>query len=151
MTEEDRPFIRPASTPDFLLAIALDLSCRFQEITGLDTEVDSHYRRPAIPGLHLPRPGRSGGAGNITMRKGIFIKDKFRAWYNEIKLNTVKPTTMTIDIVSQPEPTDKPPFRWTLSGARPTKIFAPDFPSDAQEIAVESVEIAYEAVTVSEF
>jgi phage tail-like protein len=81
------------------------------------------------------------------MRKGIFVNDnKFWTWYNEIKLNTIARRTVTISLLDEE---GNPRMTWTLNNAWPTKITGTDLKSEGNEVAVESVEIAYETLVVS--
>ncbi len=45
--------------------------------------------------------------------------------------------------------TGAPQYRWTLNNAFPVKVTGTDLKSDGNEVAVESIEIAYETMTVS--
>ena len=81
------------------------------------------------------------------MRKGIFVGDvKFWAWYNEIKMNTIKRRTVVINLLDD---TGTPKMVWTLNNAFPTKITGTDLKAEGNEIAVASMEIAYETLAVS--
>jgi len=84
--------------------------------------------------------------GNVTMKKGIFAKDaKFFTWYSEIKLNTIKRRTVIISLLDE---TGNPKMTWTLNNAFPTKITGTDLKSEGNEVAVESIEIAFETLQV---
>jgi phage tail-like protein len=81
------------------------------------------------------------------MRKGIFVNDaKFFAWYSEIKLNVIKRRTVVINLLDEK---GNPKMTWTLNNAWPTKITGTDLKSEGNEVAVESVEIAFETLTVA--
>jgi phage tail-like protein len=87
-----------------------------------------------------------GRVGNVTMRKGIFVGDvKFWAWYNEIKMNTVKRRTVVINLLDE---TAAPKMVWTLNNAFPTKITGADLKAEGNEIAIESLELVYETIEV---
>lgn len=88
-----------------------------------------------------------GKVGNVTMRKGIFVTDaKLWTWYSEIKMNTIKRRTVVINLLDE---TGNPKMVWTLNNAWPTKITGTDLKSEGNEVAVESVEIAFETLTVA--
>ena len=136
--------------PKFYFSVQLgeDCSASFQEVTGLNSETQSieyrHGNSPLIYPIKMPGLGK---VGNVTMRKGVFVADsKLWSWYNEIKLNTIKRRTVVISLLDQ---NGAPKMVWTLNNAWPTKISGADLKSDGNEVAVESVEIAFETLTVS--
>lgn len=84
--------------------------------------------------------------GNITMKKGVFAKDhQFWDWYNQIKMNTIKRETVTIQLLDEQ---GSPVMTWTLQNAWPTKITSTDVKSDGNEVAIETIEIAHEGLTI---
>jgi phage tail-like protein len=81
------------------------------------------------------------------MRKGIFVNDsKFWTWYNEIKMNTIARRTVVVNLLDE---TGTPKMVWTLNNAWPTKITGTDLKSEGNEVAVESIELAFETLTVA--
>ncbi len=119
----------------------------FQEISGLDTEAQiieyRHDDSPQFSTIKMPGIQKSG---NITMRKGIFKSDnKSWDWFNEIKMNTIKRKRVTIQLLDE---AGSPTITWVLSNAYPTKITGTDLKSDGNEIAIESIEITHEGITI---
>lgn len=136
--------------PKFYFSVQLgeDKSVSFQEVDGLNTETQvieyRHGNSPIFYPIKMPGLGR---VGNVTMRKGIFVKDsKLFAWYSEIKLNTIKRRTVVVNLLDE---AGNPKMTWTLNNAWPTKITGTDLKSEGNEVAVESVEIAFETLTVT--
>ena len=85
--------------------------------------------------------------GNVTLKKGIFVNDNnFWKWYDAIKMNTIKRETVVIQLLDE---SAKPTMTWTLSNAWPTKITGTDMKSDANEVAVETLELAHEGLTIA--
>lgn len=80
------------------------------------------------------------------MKKGVFKSDqKFWDWFNQIKLNTTKRETLTISLLDE---TGAPTMVWTLANAWPIKITGTDLKAEGNEVAVETIEIAYEGLTI---
>jgi phage tail-like protein len=133
--------------PSFYFSAQLGpgLTSQFQEVNGMEEEAPV-YRHETVPS---PTPARTPAVsqGNVTLRKGIFVNDtKFWTWYNEIKMNIVARRTITISLLDE---AGKPKTTWTLNNAFPTKINTPDLKTEGNEVAVESLEIAYETLVVS--
>jgi phage tail-like protein len=125
-----------------------DSSVSFQEASGLESETKPieyrHGNSPVFYPIKMPGLGR---VGNVTMRKGIFVNDqRFWDWYNEIKMNTIARRTVVVNLLDE---TGSPKMVWTLNNAFPTKITGTDLKSEGNEVAVESVEIAFETLTVA--
>ena len=120
----------------------------FQEVDGLDSETQViEYRHGDSPSFYPIKMPGLGKVGNVTMRKGIFVNDnKFWDWYNEIKLNTIARRTVTISLLDEE---GNPRMTWTLNNAWPTKITGTDLKSEGNEVAVESIEVAYETLVVA--
>jgi phage tail-like protein len=120
----------------------------FQEISGLDTETQPiEYRAGNSPEFStLKMPGIKK-TGNVTLKKGVFAKDnKFWDWYNQIKLNVIKRVPVTIQLCDE---AGKATMSWTLANAWPTKITGTDLKSDGNEVAVETLEVAHEGLTIA--
>ncbi|MBK8251178.1 MAG: phage tail protein [Polyangiaceae bacterium] len=136
--------------PKFYFSVQLgdDTSVSFQEVTGLETETKVIEYRHGNSNIFYPlkMPGL-GRVGNVTMRKGIFVKDaRFWAWYNEIKMNTIARRTVVVSLLDE---TGAPKMVWTLNNAWPTKLTGTDLKSEGNEVAIESLEIAFETMTVA--
>lgn len=136
--------------PKFYFAATFgdDSSISFQEVDGLNSETQPieyrHGNSPVFYPIKMPGLGR---VGNVTMRKGIFVNDsKFWTWYNEIKMNTIARRTVVVNLLDE---TGTPKMVWTLNNAWPTKITGTDLKSEGNEVAVESIELAFETLTVA--
>lgn len=119
----------------------------FQEVSGLDIETQViEYRAgnsPTFSTIKMPGIVKSG---NVTLKKGIFAKDnKFFDWQKNIKMNTIKRSTVTIKLLDE---SGSPTMTWTLANAWPTKITGTDLKAEGNEVAVESIEIAHEGLTI---
>jgi phage tail-like protein len=120
----------------------------FQEVSGLEAETQvieyRHGNSPQFATIKMPGIAKYG---NITMKKGIFVNDsKFWEWYNQIKMNVIKRITITIKLLDE---NGKATMIWTLENAWPSKIEGTDLKSDGNEIAVETIEIVHEKLTVA--
>ncbi|MBT8339630.1 MAG: phage tail protein [Desulfatitalea sp.] len=120
----------------------------FQEVSGLDIEAQPieyrHGNSTEFSTIKMPGIQKSG---NITMKKGIFKSDnKFWDWFVQIKMNTIKRVPITISLLDEAH---APVMVWTVKNAWPTKITGTDLKSDGNEVAIESIEIAHEGITIA--
>ncbi|MFD2934925.1 phage tail protein [Spirosoma flavum] len=119
----------------------------FQEVTGLDSETQViEYRAGNSKVFSTIKMPGIAKTGNITLKKGVFAKDnKFWTWYSTIKLNTIKRETVVISLMDEG---GADTMVWTLTNAFPVKISGTDLKSDGNEVAVETIEIAYETIVI---
>jgi phage tail-like protein len=117
-------------------------SISFQEVSGLDVE----YRKPNSPLFSVEKMPGIAKYGNVTMKRGVFVNDNsFWQWHQRIKMNTIKGRTVVIRLLDEAGAVT---MQWTLSNAWPTKITSTDLKSDGNEVAVDTLEIAYEQITM---
>jgi phage tail-like protein len=134
--------------PKFYFKIDLDgLGNAFQEASGLNVEsTPIEYRNGNSPVFSPVKMPGLKKFGNITLKKGVFVKDnKFWAWFETIKMNTIKRQPMTISLLDE---SGAPTMVWKLQNAWPTKITGTDLKSTGNEVAVETIEIAHEGMTI---
>jgi phage tail-like protein len=146
MEGEARNGVWPSPSFFFSVQFGDGALARFEEMDGLDAEVVEyrHGNSPVFYPIKMPGLGR---VGNVTMRRGIFTNDpELRHLVDEVKLGTAAPRAVVIHLLDE---TGTPKRTWTLSNARPIKITGPDLKSEGSEVAIESVEIAYETLTVT--
>jgi len=119
----------------------------FQEVSGLESETQViEYRHSALePFATIKMPGISK-SGNVTLKRGIFVNDNaFWSWYGKINMNTFKRATVLIELLDEG---GKATMSWTLNQAFPTKISGPDMKSDGNEVAVNTMELAFETMVI---
>lgn len=135
--------------PKFYFEVKWDSAVlSFEEVSGLDVEAQPieyrHGDSPVFSAIKMPGLKKYG---NVTMKKGVFKSDnKFWDWFNQIKMNTVKRVPVTISLLDEE---GKPTMVWTLTNAWPTKVTGTDPKSEGNEVAVETIEIAHEGLTIA--
>jgi phage tail-like protein len=135
--------------PKFYFSVQIGgANTSFQEVTGLDSEARViEYRHGDSPSFYPIKMPGLGKVSNVTMRKGIFVNDSgLWDWFNQIKMNTIARQTVVINLLDE---TGSPKMVWTLNNAWPTKVTGTDLKSEGNEVAIESVEVAYETLVIS--
>jgi len=120
----------------------------FQEVSGLEMETQvieyRHSDSPLFSAIKMPGITKYG---NVTMKRGVFVNDTaFWNWMTAIKMNTISRKTVTIKLLDE---SGAVTMQWILNNAWPTKITSTDLKSEGNEVAVESLEIAFETLVVS--
>ncbi|SJZ92533.1 phage tail protein [Sediminibacterium ginsengisoli] len=119
----------------------------FQEVTGLSSETQViEYRAGNSQAYSTVKMPGIKKYGNITLKKGIFKDDK-KMWtmYNAIKMNTIERVTVVISLLDE---ANAVAMSWNLTNAFPCKMTVTDMKSDANEAAVETMELAHEGLTI---
>ncbi len=118
----------------------------FTEVTGLVMEREKiEYRHSDNKDFNkISMPGMVKN-NNITLKRGKFESDfDFNTWMEEVANERVdKRRDVTIRLLNEKH---NPVAAWTAARCFPVKITAPDLKSDANEIAVESIELAHEGL-----
>jgi phage tail-like protein len=119
----------------------------FQEVSGLDVEAQVlEYRHGDSPQFSVVKMPGIKKFSDVTMKDGVFKSDnKFWDWFNEIKMNTVKRKPVTISLLDE---TGAPSMVWTLANAWPNKISGTDLKATGNEVAVETIVISHEGLTI---
>ena len=119
----------------------------FTEVTGLNLETEViEYRDGSSPEYNKIKMPGLRKFGNITMKRGTFQSDNdYYDWFNTVSLNQIERRDVTISLLNEAH---EPVVVWKVKNAFPIKIQSPDLKSDANEAAIESIEIAHEGLTI---
>lgn len=122
-------------------------SIGFAEVTGLNLENDvieyrdgsnPEYTKVKMPGLKK--------FGNVTLKRGTFKGDNdYYKWFNTVTLSKIERRDVTIKLLNEEH---QPVVVWKIKNAWPNKIQAPDLKSDASEVAIETLELVHEGLTI---
>ncbi|SEQ95725.1 conserved hypothetical phage tail region protein [Nitrosomonas sp. Nm51] len=120
----------------------------FQEVSGLDIQSEEiKYRHGDSPEFAVIKMPGMKKVGNVTMKKGVFKGDnKFWDWFTQIKMNTIKRLPVTISLLDEG---GNATMVWTLTNAWPSKITGTDLKSEGNEVAIETIEIVHEGLTIA--
>ena len=119
----------------------------FQEVSGLNMNSEKiSYRGGASPeysDIHMPgRPSFD----DIVLKRGIFRGDSsFYGWLGTVRLNDVERRDLTISLLNSEH---TPVVTWKIKNAFPLKVEGPTLNATANEVAVESITLAHEGLTV---
>ena len=119
----------------------------FTEVTGLDASTDAiEYREGSSPEFSkIKMPGLLKFS-NITLKRGTFKSDNdYYNWFNTISLNTVERRDVTILLLNE---SHEPVIAWKIKNAFPVKITSTDLKADGNEVAIETLELAHEGLTI---
>ena len=119
----------------------------FTEVSGLDVESEVvEYREGSSPEYYkIKMPGMQKYS-NITLKRGTFKSDnEYFKWWNTVKLNTIERRDVTISLLNEDH---EPVVIWKVKNAWPSKIQSTDLKADGNEVAIESMELVHEGLTI---
>ncbi len=122
-------------------------SFSFTEVSGLDveTEVIEYRDGYSKESSKIKMPGMQKYS-NITLKRGVFKADgNFYLWWNSYKLNKIERRDVTVKLLNEEH---DPVVTWTAINAWPVKIQSTDLKADGNEVAIESMEIVHEGLTI---
>jgi phage tail-like protein len=119
----------------------------FQEVSAMDIENSIiEYRKSNSPLFSVEKMPGITKYGNVTMKRGIFVNDNsFWDWHHQVITNTIKRRTILIKLLDE---IGGVTMQWTLNNAWPTKITTIDLKSDANEVVIDTIEIAHEQLII---
>ncbi len=120
----------------------------FMEVTGLDIQTEAVEYRHSDSKIFskIKMPGMQKYS-NITMKRGKFQNDDdYYTWMDSITNERVENRRdVVIKLLNEKH---EPVATWKALRCFPLKITAPDLKSDANEVAVETVEVAHEGLSL---
>ena len=119
----------------------------FTEVTGLEVSTEViEYRDGASKEYHkIKMPGMQKFS-NITMKRGTFKGDNdYYNWWNTVALNTIERRDVTISLLNEAH---EPVVVWKIKNAWPVKVQSTDLKADGNEVAIETIELAHEGLTI---
>lgn len=119
----------------------------FSEVSGLNIESQViEYRDGASPEYSSRKMPGLRKYANITLKRGIMKSDnEFYKWLNTTKLNTVERRDLIISLLNEEH---EPVMSWKVVNAFPVKVEGPGLKATGNEVAIESIELAHEGLSI---
>ena len=131
-----------------------DFRIGFTEVSGLDFETEViEYREGSSKTYNSSKqPGRTKYS-NVTLKRGTFEGDYdfYMEWrktfYFQEGNQTGSRFRRNVEIMLLNE-NHEPIITWTLLNAWPSKVQSTDLKADANEVAIETMELVHEGLTI---
>jgi phage tail-like protein len=119
----------------------------FTEVTGLEVTTEKiEYRDGASPEFTKIRMPGMQTYGDLTLKRGVFAADnEFYAWWNTVSLNTIERRDITISLLNE---NHEPVVVWKVKNAWPTKVTSTDLNASSQDVAIETLVLTHEGLTM---
>jgi len=150
----------PLTKMNFLVTVAgIDGTAAFTEASGVEASVETIEFRQGNANSMAPVkiPGLVKH-GNVTLKMGYTSDNKFKEWIQKCVSETRKEmprANVSIELIDINGGTPSSVVTsitngkiWVLKNAWVAKYSAPDLNSTANEVAIESLDLAYEELTI---
>ena len=143
----ERPNKNPYSAFNFLVEVNGEQIAAFQEISGLDGENQPiEYREGADPMNTVRKLPGLEKYPNLTLKRGITGSTALYQWRKEVRDGgTAFPPTrdVTVQLLDEQH---QPVMKWKLTNAWCAKLTGPSLNAKGNEIAIETMELAYDRI-----
>ena len=133
----------PFASFNFKLEIEGITVAGFSEVTGLNQESNViDYREGQEPITPRKLPGLNK-FGNITLKRGISPDLSVYNWRKTVADGDIERRNASVVLHNEKH---EEVVRWNLVNAWPSKYVGPDLKANANEVAIESIELTHEGV-----
>jgi phage tail-like protein len=127
----------------------------FSEVSGLSIshETTTYKESPVESGspgprvMHMPAQGTPA---SVTLNKGLVRGSSvttFFAWINSIQINQVEKKDIYVRLLDE---NGDAVISWKVTNAFPTKLDAPTFDANSNDVAIESMELMGDGIFIEE-
>ncbi len=119
----------------------------FSEVSGLNVETQViEYRDGIMPEYSKVKMPGMQKFGSLTLKRGMFQSDnEFYDWWNTVKQTKIERRDITISLLNEEH---EPVMTWKVKNAWPTKVQSTDLKADGNDVAIETLELAHEGLTM---
>lgn len=133
-----------------------DFRMEFSEVSGLDFETEViEYRSGSSKKYNKTKQPGLTKYSDITLKRGTYQGDFdfFKEWQKTYffqegnQTGSIYRRTVTIKLLNE---NHEPVITWVLENAWPSKVQTTDLKADANEIAIETMVLTHEGITILE-
>ena len=121
------------------------LSISYETTTYKESSVESGAPGPRV--MHMPAQGTPA---KLTLKKGLVRAASipvFYDWIYSIQINQIDKKNVFISLLDE---SGDPVIRWTVANAFPTKLDAPTLDANSNDVAIESMELMGDSISMEE-
>ena len=142
-----QPGQQPVYYRAFQFTVEIDgiSQARFQEVGGLDATIDVIEYREGGDMLGARKlPGQTKHS-NLSLKRGYTTDVQLWTWFEDVMTGRTENIRKNVSVV-QIDMAGQEVLRWNLFQAFPVKYTAPAFNAKGNDLAIETLELAYERI-----
>jgi len=119
----------------------------FSEMSGLDMEAAPiEYRVPEGKSFSAVKMPGLRKSSDVTLKRGVIARDTtFWAWLDASLGSLAERRTIIVALLDEAA---QPAMVWRLTNAVPVKVEGPTLNANGNDVAVETVELSYDGVSI---
>ncbi len=114
-------------------------------LPALEVEVEERQEGGYNDGTHV-MPARVK-RGTITLKRGMVTNTELLGWYLAVMAGEIAKSRRQVSIIML-DSLGETIMRWDFIGAYPVKWSGPELDAGSNQVAIETLELAYESLTV---
>jgi phage tail-like protein len=121
------------------------LSIAFEKTTYKESNTDRKAPGPRV--MHMPSQATPA---NVTLKRGVIRQQSvptFFNWINSIRLNQIDKRDIYVRLCDEQ---GDAVITWKVTNAFPTKLDAPTFDANSNDVAIETMELMADGVFIEE-
>ena len=118
----------------------------FQEITGLEASIDIHEYKEGGLNDHAWKFATAANFGNITFKRGVVLSPDLWQWFLKVRQGSFGARRQIA--IFHMDSARTPALTWMINRALPAKYSGPAWNSGQSSVAIESLEVAHEGLTL---
>ena len=117
----------------------------FSEVSGLQVEIETEEYREGGRNNYIHKlAGPARHPANLVLKRGLMESDALWEWQNTIAQGTIKRESVSVILLNS---AGEEQWRWNFQDAYPVKWSGPDLRGVANEVAIETLELAHRGMT----
>jgi phage tail-like protein len=122
------------------------LSIGFETTTYKESQTESGLAGPRVMNMPAQATSTTISLKKGVVRGGVSVGALYK-WINSVQINQIEKKDIYIRLCDE---TGAPVISWKLINAFPTKLDAPTFDANSNDVAIESMELMGDGVTIEE-
>jgi phage tail-like protein len=136
--------VDPYRSYNFAVEIEGLVAGGFKEVSGLEVEIEvQDYREGGVNGFIHKRAGPARYASNLVLKRGMTDNKVLWNWYWDVTQGTIQRKNVSILLMDEG---GQEQVRWNFEQAYPVKWTGPGLKAAANEVAIESLELAHKGL-----
>ena len=144
----------PLAVYNYRVEIGSD-AVAFSEVSGLNISIETTTYKESptesgAPGPRVMHMPAQGTPANVTLKKGVVRSTSVLTlynWINSTQINQIEKKDIYVRLCDE---NGDAVISWKVTNAFPTKLDAPTFDANSNDVAIESMELMGDGVFVEE-
>lgn len=125
----------------FILDDTTNLDSRFQEVSGLTSEIGTEEINEGGENRFTHRVPTRAKFPNLILRRGLAVESRLIKWFDDaVDRLVIEPAVVLVSLLDEKH---DPLVSWKIIGAYPVRWAISDFKAQENALVIETVELSY--------